>query len=115
MVLYTCKNCLKEFKQKCHYIEHTEKRKNPCQEVRINNIEIIQNYSNLTKTNEKLSKNMENLNKCNYCSKEFYNIYNLKKHQVGHCKVKKEKEKIMEKTKNNMVNVDELKPLSDER
>jgi hypothetical protein len=104
MVNYVCKNCLKEFKQKCHYIDHTEKRKKPCQQ----NNEIIQNYSKLSKTNEILSKNEEILNKCNYCTKVFSNIYNLKKHQNGHCKVKKEKEQQIEKTKNNQVNIDEL-------
>jgi hypothetical protein len=30
MVIYTCPNCLKEFKQKGHFIDHTERKKKPC-------------------------------------------------------------------------------------
>ena len=33
MVKYKCNNCLKEFKQKCHYVNHVEKKKYPCQPI----------------------------------------------------------------------------------
>ena len=45
MVNYQCIKCKKCFKQKCHYIEHTEKKKKPCVE------KIIIKSQELTKNN----------------------------------------------------------------
>ena len=33
MVNHICKNCFKSFSRKSDYIYHTEKKKNPCQQI----------------------------------------------------------------------------------
>ena len=99
MVLYKCLTCLKEFDRKSSFITHTENKKKPCKTIKIEqyskNVEIIQNYPILSKDYPKLSNFIQeeilndNPNKCNFCFKNFSNIYNLKKHQNSRCKVKK--------------------------
>ena len=54
MVLYTCKICFKNFKQKGHFIDHTEHRKKPCQPI-IN--DILLSPPTIFKLNEKNIKN----------------------------------------------------------
>jgi len=103
MVLYKCQNCLKEFKKKDDFIKHTERRKYPCIAININ-------LQKITEINNKMPVLTENKNEhtCNKCNKTFVNIYSLKRHCDNYCKVKKEKEQIIEKTKNNQVNIEEL-------
>ena len=36
MVNYSCNNCGKIFSQKCHYINHTKKKKYPCEQINTN-------------------------------------------------------------------------------
>ncbi len=91
-MIYTCQICLKIFKQKSHYNDHTLKRKKPCTPAN-NNLMII---SNSQKTCVK--------NKCNYCNKIFSNIYNLKRHCDFFCK---KKEIPINKSENNTININE--------
>jgi uncharacterized Zn-finger protein len=77
MVNYTCTICLKHFKQKGHFIDHTEKRKNPCQPKNIEtsiippeNGVIIDSYS------------------CKNCGEVFKRKDNLKRHIDKRCKKK---------------------------
>jgi hypothetical protein len=101
-----CKKCGRTFNRLSHLKNHLNK-KTPCIQEEI----IINIYQNSQKLSENINKNdnlIENFNKCNNCSKVFSNIYNLKRHCDNYCKVKKEKEQQIEKTKNNQVNIDEL-------
>ena len=86
MVKYICNVCLKEFKQKGHFIDHTERRKYPCKQ---NNT----NSQKITEVNIKTPDLTENKNEhsCNKCKKSFVNIYSLKRHCDNYCKVKKAK------------------------
>jgi hypothetical protein len=89
-MLYKCEICLREFKKKCHYIDHLN-RINPC-----------------IKNAEKKHENPLNLhifppkaeNKCSYCYKTYSRSDVLKNHLLI-CKVKKreieEKEEILNK------------------
>ena len=122
MVLYTCQNCLKEFKKKDDYTKHTLKRKNPCQPINIKYLAIPLKCSQDTHKNTLINQNVleiQDINepivitdiktvKCESCQQIFKTKFNLKRHCDNYCKVKKEKEHIIEKTKNNQVNIDEL-------
>jgi hypothetical protein len=96
MVLYTCNRCLKEFTKKCDYIHHTEKRKIPCKPIEDDLQNLTENELKLTEINKNNvdltiinnNKIIEN-NICKYCCKSFINIYSLKRHYDGYCKVKK--------------------------
>ena len=103
MVKYICNVCLKEFKQKGHFIDHTERRKNPCKQINTN----LQKLTEINNKTPKLTENTNNHN-CDKCNKSFVNIYSLKRHYDNYCKVKKANEKQIEKNKNNQVNIDEL-------
>ncbi len=86
MVNYTCPICSKEFKKKCHFIVHTEHKKNPCKPK--------------TKEPPKILQEPPNINACVYCGLVFNRKDNLKRHMNDRCKVKKlqheEKETILE-------------------
>ena len=120
MVNYKCEICNKEFKKKSHWIDHTENKKKPCKQTIINNNIKAENYPKLSKNYPKLSKSiletncvneksikdsykLDNLKKCNYCLKIFSNIYNLKKHQNGRCKVKNLDEEKKEQIFNKLI------------
>ena len=118
MSKYICPNCNKDFKQKINFINHTEKKKLPCQ--------LIANYLNTPKTTKlaeilidsppkttklveilinsppkttKLVENLiDNLIKdpepnsnsciCTYCEKTFARTDSLQRHLNGRCKSK---------------------------
>jgi hypothetical protein len=103
MVKYMCNVCLKEFKQKGHFIDHTERRKYPCKQI-------VTNLQKITEIKNKTQVLIENKNEhsCNKCNKSFVNIYSLKRHCDNYCKVKKANETQIERIKNNQVNIDEL-------
>jgi len=114
MVNYTCERCNKTFRQKCHYIDHTEHKKKPCKpqqhdksNIVQNNANIVQNNTNLVQNNTNLVQNNTNIvqkNACNYCLMIFHNKSNLNKHIKSRCKVKKlqdeEKENIFKELLN---------------
>ena len=96
-MLYKCKICDREFKQKSHYIDHLN-RLNPC--VKITE-KIHQNPPNYTIFTPKLHQIPQNNDsRCNYCLKIYCRSDVLKKHLLI-CKVKKkeieEKEEILNK------------------
>ena len=91
MVLYTCQNCLKEFKKKDDFIKHTERRKKPCEPIKIQ-IQINPDESKKIQILENFNDNIENFenNKnfsCNFCNKIFFNNSNLNKHLKNSRKV----------------------------
>ena len=102
MVVYECNNCLKQFIKKDDFIKHTEKRKKSCKKI-----ENLEDFSKISKLNENNENNENNQLKCNYCLKIFSNIYNLKKHQNGHCKVKKLDEERKEEIFNKLIEREE--------
>ncbi len=102
MVIYTCTTCKKDFNRKSNYDYHIENKKNPCRPLtNINNLQqnpnnLQQKLTNLQKDdNDIVVKNEyeQNIEKCNYCSKTFFNIYSLKRHLDKTCKIKKEDDK----------------------
>ncbi len=111
MVIYTCPNCLKEFKQKCHFIEHTLKRKYPCRpkdKIPPTSSENNENSSGFAPTNNDNNENKfgleeEKIFKCGVCSMTFKKKYNLDRHLNGRCKAVSDNLK-----PNNQVNIDEL-------
>ena len=122
MVKYICNICKKDFNQKCHYVNHTEKKKYPCKP---NNIIIIDKSLNMPKYAENNILNTENIPKkigninlnaknvdnslfinndivknekkrnymCNFCEKTFSRSDHLKYHLDKACKIKKEENK----------------------
>ena len=115
MVNYTCPKCNKTFKQKSHYVEHTENKKKPCD----NSDFLVPPKSakappksakaSLKSANfidflfkEPLILNNDNDCVCSYCEKSFTRIDSLKKHLNGRCKSKEnhdELEKLKEEMK----------------
>lgn len=121
MVKYKCKNCNKDFDQKCHWINHTEKRKklcipicieiqknpeqspeiqkNPEQSLEIQK-NIIQSFNNdipiqnvLIEVNSDENINIDkSIPTCPYCANTFYQSSNLNKHLRSSCKIKKQQD-----------------------
>ena len=97
MVLYTCDNCKKVFNKKSNYLNHIEKKKNPC---KANNIIIIDNPSiihNNTPKNDIFEENIHQKSTkkkhcCNFCQELFCRSDVLKKH-LQRCKIRKEENK----------------------
>ena len=58
MVLYTCQNCLKEFKKKDDYTKHTLKRKNPCRPINIKYLALPLKCSQDTHKNTLINQNV---------------------------------------------------------
>ncbi len=112
MVKYTCPNCNKDFKQKQHFIEHTEYKKKPCVRNETNS-NLFQNNLNNTENSindNNVDKNQDNdLNKCKYCHKKFSTTFNLNKHVKNSCKVKKLENEKKENIFNSLIEIDELK------
>ena len=96
-MLYKCKICEKEFKQKCHYTNHLNRLK-PCIKLTKNIQDFTPNYTILTPKLHQITPMNEN--RCNYCLKTYCRTNVLKKHLLI-CKVKKqeieEKENILNK------------------
>jgi hypothetical protein len=63
---------------------------------------------NIQHINEPIVESDIKIFKCENCQQNFKTKFNLKRHCDNYCKVKKEKEQQIEKTKNNQVNIDEL-------
>ena len=93
-MLYKCKICEKEFKQKCHYTNHLNRLK-PCIKLTKNSSLNPQNSSNLLKIN---SKTLQKI--CHYCGYETERKDNYNRHLLS-CKIRKrdieEKEEILNK------------------
>ncbi len=110
MVNYKCEKCFKDFKKKCHLLEHLNKKK-PCQppqnilrETHENLIKLEKNvktkydenikifeennniFNNLINNNE--NNNQNNLC-CKFCGSVFNRRDNYKRHMDKFCKVKK--------------------------
>ena len=109
MIYYQCKICDKKFNQKCHYINHTEKRKKPCLKQESNNDSLIIKKNDLIQNppiNIILPLNNENIDnetihneteiKCKYCFNTFSRNPNLNKHLKNSCKVKKQQDEKQE-------------------
>jgi len=103
MVLYTCNNCTKNFKQKNDYERH-KNRKNKCISINIddnklnnklldNSTRNPQNSINLQVSSTQLPHEPHNnsqsentpKNYCNYCKKDFSRSDSLKRHQLFFC------------------------------
>ena len=96
-MLYKCKICEKEFKQKCHYTNHLN-RIRPCVKLTKKIQDFTPNYTILTPKLHQITPKNENC--CDYCLKTYSRTNVLKKHLLI-CKVKKkdveEKEEILNK------------------
>jgi hypothetical protein len=93
-MLYKCKICLKEFKQKSNYTDHLNRLK-PCVKLTDESSKNPQNSSNLLKINSKTLKKI-----CHYCGYETERKDNYNRHLLS-CKIRKrdieEKEEILNK------------------
>ncbi len=90
MVIHTCQTCFKEFTKKSTYTDHINK-KIPCVAPKIINQTNPKLTKNTTKKADLVNENNIEVNcQCDYCDKTFFNIYSLKRHLDGRCKVKKE-------------------------
>lgn len=92
MVTYKCQTCNKEFKQKCDYDRHINK-KFPCQ----NEAKNSHDEPKLVEMSQKKEKNVfafpvQELDviQCNYCNRLFTLKSSLNKHLKDRCKIKKE-------------------------
>jgi hypothetical protein len=96
MVEYNCINCGKKFKQKCHFINHTEKKKKICVQKSVDP-EITYNRPKLVNSDPKepinnpelVENNIDKKNICMYCHQIFSNKSHLTRHVKKNCKVKK--------------------------
>ena len=93
MVLYTCINCNKVFKQKGHYKTHL-KRKFKCELI-------IQSSATVTPVIEPTTEQLKLT--CYHCKKVFKRSDYLKKHVDERCKIKKQKILDNETEKNEIV------------
>ncbi len=117
MVTYTCPKCLKEFKQKGHFIDHTEKKKKPCQQNLQKFAQICTNLQEFAENENSviIGSNVgvgEGIHNCQHCNKEFSSIYTLNRHLSSYCKIKKQKDE--ETNKQNdllMIQMMELKKI----
>jgi hypothetical protein len=93
-MLYKCKICLKEFKQKSNYTDHLNRIK-PCVKLTDESSKNPQITSNLLKINSKTLKKI-----CHYCGYETERKDNYNRHLLS-CKIRKrdieEKEEILNK------------------
>ena len=99
MVFYNCPNCNKIFTKKSHFLNHIEKKKNPCNTISENFIlKNPQKSSKILKNPQKILKKsslkLEDKKKyqeyqCNFCNYLSTRIDNFKRHLVT-CKVRKE-------------------------
>jgi len=64
MVIYECQKCKKRFKQKCHYVNHTENKKYPCDDTPYNliNNNISNKKTNIASTGNKNDNKNDNNN-----------------------------------------------------
>ncbi len=120
MEKFKCTICEKKFLKK-HHLEYHINKKFKCKPINdnilINSQDLSENFNDTKKLSLKDTKNNFT---CDYCSKLFSNIYNLKRHVEDYCKEKKQKEldelnkiNIDDKLNNNQVNIDELNVDSD--
>ena len=89
MVNYTCTICTKEFSKKSHYIDHTEKRKNPCQPNIIIQLPNTPKALQTLITCQETGKNSQ-VNCCNQCGIIFSKKSNLNRHIKNNICNKKE-------------------------
>lgn len=120
MVVHTCPTCQKQFSKKSTYIDHIENKKKPCNPIEQNK---IINKPNITKINQNnleinqinqnnLQKNIKvdiSNNSCNFCFKNFVNIYSLNRHLDGRCKVIKLENEKKQNIFNNLIEIDDIK------
>ena len=100
MVEYICQNCNKTFKIHTNFINHTQKRKNPCMPIvknitiKNNNLPIVDtnlpNIDNIIVPDNNFVKNENKLlenRTCNYCEKIFTRGTHTRRH-LNICKMK---------------------------
>lgn len=103
MPKYNCERCGKDFKQKCDYNDHIN-RKIPCKILAQKN----------TILHKIAQKPIESNIVCKYCGKEFSRQFTLNRHIDGYCKVKKTNDAKMEELMETMIKMkDELKHIND--
>ena len=78
-----------------------------CNDINSNDSDSLNSISNKKNHLNQINLDDSNPTKCNYCLKIFSNIYNLKKHQSGHCKVKKLDEEKKEEIFNKLIEREE--------
>ncbi len=128
MVVHICPICSKEFTKKSTFINHTENKKKPCQQISSNNPQISSNNPQkssefaeksiiLQKNNEKIcllenNENQKIINNfsCNYCFSKFNRKDNLKRHLLS-CKVKKLEIEKKENILNNLIEKEKINNL----
>lgn len=100
MTKYNCERCGKDFKQKCDYESHIN-RKIKCTEIPHKPSFLPQKSSFSIKREE------DDQNKCHYCGKEFTRKDNLMRHIDGYCKIKKENDRKMEDLMDKLIKLEE--------
>ena len=97
MPKYICEHCEKEFMQKCHYINHLNKKFSCKNATTKNHQGPTKIPPNTTDQNQNIVGQIHVPHQCKYCGGNFSRKDSLNRHIDSRCPVKKEDDSVKEK------------------